>query len=446
MGLGKILDISKNSMAVYQRALEVTTNNISNASNPDYSRQSIQFASERSDGLTGSGVKVLDIQRVRNDLIDRQIRSYSSKTYDADMRSSILSQVESLVQEPSDSSLNTFLTKFYNSWQQLSVNPSSTALRLNVVQSATNLVSKFQGLYQGITQIKEDLAKDLQGKVDSLNFNLSQVQVLNQKIFEATTTGQNSGDLKDQRDKLVDEISKLVSVNVTTSDSGDTSITVGGVYAADRYMHSEFEVVSQNGELGIKAKNSDIQAQLNGGEIYAVTDVYSNALSGYMGTLDTIANSLLENVNKVHQTGTNLKGETGVDFFSYYNDGVLQINDKIVKDVNNIAASADGTTGNGSTATQIAALKDAKNLDGKSIIDSYTNFVSGIGSDSALATQNTDANKLVLNQLQNQRSSYSGVSLDEEMTNVIRFQRSYTASAKLVKVADDMIQALINMV
>lgn len=446
MGLGKILDISKNSLAVYRKALDVTSNNISNASNADYSRQTIQFATEKSDGISGMGVKILDIARIRNELVDRQIRSYSSKYSEADARASVLSQVESLVQEPSDSSLNSFLTKFYNSWQQLSVNPSSTAMRLNVVQAGSNLVSKFQGLYQGITEVKSDLAKDLQGKVDTLNYNLGQIQTLNQKIFETTTTGQDAGDLQDQRDKLIDEVSKIVNINVSTNNNGDTSITVGGVYAADRFMHSEFEVYSKNGEISIKAKNSDIQAQLTGGEIFAVTDMYSNTLSGYLDTLDSIANSLVENVNSIHSQGTNLQGESGIDFFSYYREGVIQINDKVIKDVNKIAVSADGTSGNGDVATKIAALKDAKLLNGKSIMDNYTNFVSSIGSDSVLAQQNAEANDLVLTQLQNQRSAISGVSIDEEMTNVIRFQRSYDASAKLIKVADEMLQTLMNMV
>jgi flagellar hook-associated protein 1 FlgK len=122
------------------------------------------------------------------------------------------------------------------------------------------------------------------------------------------------------------------------------------------------------------------------------------------------------------------------------------MNDKIVKDVNKIAISSDGTTGNGTIATKIAALKDAKLLNDKSIMENYTNFISSIGSDSVLAQQNADANKLVLTQLENQRSATSGVSLDEEMTNVIRFQRSYDASAKLIKVADEMLQTLMNMV
>lgn len=446
MGLGKILDISKNSLAVYRKALDVTSNNISNASNADYSRQTVQFATEKSDGVSGMGVKILDVARIRSELIDRQIRSYNSKYSEADTRSSVLSQVESLVQEPSDSSLNSFLNKFYNSWQQLSVNPSSTAMRLNVVQSASNLVSKFQGLYEGITEVKEDLAKDIQGKVDTLNYNLEQIQTLNQKIFEAKTTSQDASDLQDQRDKLIDEVSKIASINVSASNTGDLSITVGGVYAADRFMHSEFEVYSNNGELSIKAKGSDIQAQLTGGEIYAVSDLYSNTLTGYLNSLDSMANSIVENVNSIHNQGTNLQGETGVDFFSYYKDGVIQVNDKILKDVNKIAVSSDGTSGNGEIATKIASLKDAKLLNGKSIMENYTNFVSSIGSDSVLAQQNSEANNLVLTQLQNQRSSNSGVSIDEEMTNVIRFQRSYDASAKLIKVADEMLQTLMNMV
>lgn len=446
MSLGKILDISKNSMAVYRKAIDVTSSNIANASNSDYSRQTVQFASEKSDGITGAGVKIQDVARARNELIDKQLRNYNSQYSEADQRSSVLSQVESLIQEPSDSSINSFLTDFYNSWQQLSVNPSSSALRLNVVQTAQNLSNKFEGVYTGIAQVKDDMIKDLQGKVETLNYDLGQIQDLNRQIFESNTTGQEASGLKDTRDKLVDDISKLANVNVTRNDSGDVSLSVGGIYAADRFSHTEFQISLKDGALSVSAVGSDVPAQLNGGEMFAITDLYSEKLPEYLSTLDSIGNSIVENVNLIHSKGTNLKGETGVDFFSSYNEGKIEINSKIARDVNNIAISSDGTSGNGSLATIIGSLKDSKVLNGQSIMDNYTSFVSTIGSDKVMADQNTSSNKLVLDQLQNQKAAYSGVSLDEEMTNVIRFQRSYDASAKLIKVADEMLQTLLNMV
>jgi len=446
MSLGKILDISKNSLSVYKQALDVTSNNIANASNADYSKQTVILTSERSDGILGSGVKIADVSRAKSDLIDKQLLSYNPKYYEADERSTIISQMESLIQEPSDNGISTYLNNFYNSWTQLATNSSSTALRLSVVQAAGNLTNKFNDVYQGIDEMKGDIVSELKGDVSDLNDNLSQVQELNSKIFAAKTTGQDASDLMDQRDKVVSEISQMANVNVTQNDSGDYVVSVGGVYAADRFSSTAFQVQMNNGELTVGTSDSSTPMQLTSGKMYAMTDMYSNKLPEYQQSLDSIASALVDTVNSIHSTGTNLNGETGVNFFDDYTSGNLKVSNKITKDSNAIAVSSDGTSGNGTLATKIADSKSSKVIDGVSIPDYYNSLVSTIGSDKTLSDQNSAANKLVVDQLTNQKASVTGVSLDEEMTNVIKFQRSYDASAKLIKVADEMLQTLIEMV
>lgn len=161
-----------------------------------------------------------------------------------------------------------------------------------------------------------------------------------------------------------------------------------------------------------------------------------------------MAGTLIEKVNSLHSKGHSLgtPPETGIDFFSGYQNGVIKINSKILENAKNLALSSDGSTGNNSIAVQIAELKNAKNTDGQTMPEMYADFVNTLASSIENAEQTADSSSMVLSQLQSQKESYSGVSVDEEMVNILKYQRSYDAAAKLIKTANDMFQTLLNVV
>jgi flagellar hook-associated protein 1 FlgK len=136
----------------------------------------------------------------------------------------------------------------------------------------------------------------------------------------------------------------------------------------------------------------------------------------------------------------------GINFFDSYSGGVLTINQDILDDPANIAVSSDGTSGNGDIALAISDINNQSVLNGNTLIESYSGLISRLGTDIKTAADSADSTYLLLEQLQYERASISGVSIDEEMTNVIMYQKSYDASAKLVKVADEMLSTIINMV
>lgn len=455
MGISNLFDLTSRSLAVYQRALNVTSHNIANANNPDFSRQRVVFQTERpdvkADGEWGAGVKIDDVLRVRNRLTDVQVRAYNSKYSDSEKRSTILGQVESLFSEPSDLGLSSMMNQFFNSWSKLAVTPNSDQLRNNVIQSAQKMTAKMKNLYEGLNQVQSDLQLEINEKVGDLNNTLKNIQSLNKKITEANIAGQSANDLQDQRDKLIDDLSKLANINVNMDEHGAANISIGGVFAVDGYNANEFKAsYDSSGRVSITNKDETARMALNGGEIYALNDLYSNVIPGYKNNIDTLANQLMTTVNTAHSAGYTLKGapdNTGINFFSGYGGGELQINPQILIDPGYIAASdADGNSGNGKLALQIASLTDTKVINGKSIGEFYSQIVSSLGTEKQLNDQSVESNKLVLDQLEAQKASNSGVSIDEEMTNLIRFQRSYDASAKIIKIADEMLQTLLNMV
>ena len=452
MGISRIFDISQRSLSAYQQALDITSHNIANASNPDYSRQKPLLTPEKSESsgslVFGTGVKLELIQRQRDSLIDSQIRANNQKYSDNSKRSDILGQVEQLFGEPSDLGLSNTMSSFFNSWSEASVSPNSSSLRFNVLRSAENLSNKVKDIYDGLNDIKSSLMSDAKTVVTSINNYLQEIQSLNKQIFEVNLKDQQPNDLLDQRDLVIDKLSKLVNINVTTDSSNSAIVSVGGMFAADKTFAKEFQLTEENGKLSVISGVDSYPLNLTSGELFAITDIYSKTIPGYVEKIDSMMTALADSVNELHATGHTISDpvETGLNFFESYIDGELTINQDILQDPNKIAFSKDGTIGNAEIATKIAELSNSKILNGSTLADNYGALISEIGSQKQSSDQMAQSNQLILQQLDQQKASVSGVSIDEEMTNVIKFQRSYQASAKMIKIADEMLQTILNMV
>ncbi|NLT50044.1 MAG: flagellar hook-associated protein FlgK [Ignavibacteria bacterium] len=452
MAISGLFEISRRSLSTYQKALEVTSNNIANANNPYFSRQRVVLGALPPDSRVGIsvglGVKIEDIQRVRDQINDAQTIKYNQAFSSADKQSQILSHIESLFSEPTELGLSGLINDFFNAWEELAVNPASTPLRTNVIQSAEQMSSKIKTLYEGLDLVRNDQKLDAQSMVDDINSYLEEIQELNKQIYDANIKGNGGFDLLDKRNEALQNLSKLVNVNVSYDDKNMASVSVGGVFAVDRMYATKFQSSVENGKLTILSEDGNAKVKVNGGELFAITNSYNKLIPDYLSKLDLVSQQIFDNVNSIHSTGysnTNPQA-TGINFFSNYSNGVLEINSEILNDPNRIAVSSDGTSGNGDLALRLAELKSTKMLNGLTISENYSDFVSSVANEKVMNDQKASANELVLQQLEQQQSEYSGVSIDEEMMDIIKFQRSYDASAKLISIADDLLQTLLNMV
>lgn len=444
--------MSRRSMATYQQALDATSHNISNSSNADYSRQQVKLSAENPEVMGGfvwgTGVKMDQVQRVRNTLIDSQIRSNNQKSAENSSKNVLLGQIEELFSEPSELGISSLMNDFFDSWHELSVTPNSLPLRYNVIRNAEKLSDKASSVYSNLDLIKSDIMNDMKTKVDNLNNNLKEIQSLNAQIFSFKTSGTNANDLMDQRDKIIDELSKSANINISYDNNNSAIISVGGVFAVDKSNITEFKMAEVNGSIQLVTKSGDTTAILNSGELYALSSTYSVEIPKYQQEINTFFSSFADKVNSFHSKGYSLGNppQKGINFFENYSNGILKINQKIKDDPLNISISTDGTAGNGDISLQIAEISGQKILNGTTLNDYYSSLISDIGSKKLSAQQTSESTDLVLEQLQIQKSSYSGVSVDEEMTNVIKFQRSYEASAKMIKVADELLQTILGIV
>ncbi len=452
MALSSLFTISTSSLFAHQKALAVTASNIANANNPAYTRQVVMFGTAPPDHRAyfsfGSGVNVDKVLRVRNNVTDTQIRNNNQKYYDAEKQSTVLKQVETLFSEPSEYGLSNLMTSFFNSWDELAVDPHSTALRTTVAQSAQNLSEKISSIYKGITQTKLDTKNEAIDTVNKINTIVEQLHTVNSQVYEAHVVGSFDNDLIDKRDALLDELSQYANINVSIDENEVANVSIGGVFAVDGLHHVKFELKQKDEKLILQTNGEEIKTNLQGGSLNALFGLYNNQLPEQIKKLDEISTTIMENVNAIHSKGYSITDppQTGIDFFTGYEDGVLEINQDILDDPFNIAISSNGTDGNNEVALKIAALKGEKILNDRTLTDNYSDFISGVANKIRLEDQNQESYGLVLHQLNQQKAEYSGVSTDEEMVNIVEYQKSYDAAAKLIKVADDLLQTLINMV
>lgn len=463
MSIGRVFNTAVSTMQAYQKAIDIAANNISNSGNTEYTRERVLFGTITAENGIGAGIKVQDVQRVRNELTDAQIRKYQAQYSDAETKASYLSQIETIVSEPSDNGLSSYITAFFNSWDELTTNPNSLGSRSNIIEAAQELSDRIKETYDGLSGMKTTVRDEASTTVTEINTYLKEISSLNQKIYEADVRGMEANELKDQRDATLDSLSKLVNINVQMNDKGAAIVSVGGIEGADLISHHEFELINVDGKLKLVSKeDNSIRSVVTGGILASDIDLYSNKIPEYLSKYENFVTTFAEKVNEVHKTGYTLiqngVSSTNINFFGKLNDagnlvvfddGELVISNDVLNNTSNIAASDTANNdGNCNIANKIARLGDQKisGLNNQTFLENYNSILTTIGTDKTSSNNAVESTDSILNTLKNQKSSESGVTLDEEEANVLVYQRAYAASAKLISVADELLQTLLSMV
>ncbi len=456
MALSRIFEISRNSLMAYQKALSVTSNNISNASNPNFSRRRVHMEASKSQVITGleigTGVSIADVRRVKDTVLDAQIRKFTQLQNKSDYKSSLLGSIESLMSEPSDDGLSNLIKQFFNSWDKLATEPSSVAARANVVNAAQRMTDKLHTVYSGINRLKTDLADDAESTVTEINSLLKNLTEVNKQIYNSHIKGEAANDWLDKRDEILEQLSQYVDTTISIGDDETATVSIGGVFVANKTTYntlsSEYETTVTGKKRLVVYANGNIKVRVRQGKLAGILDGYNKQISDYLDRLDKIAKTIMDEVNNVHTSNYTLDNppQTNIKFFNDYSSGKLQINSLLITDPKKLAVSSDGSPDNNEGALAIANIADKKLLDNKTIENYYAKLVNDIGSGKRNSEDEANNYNLVVQQFKSKRSEESAVNVDEEMVNVLNFQRSYDASARLIRVADEMLKTLIEMV
>jgi flagellar hook-associated protein 1 len=453
-GLSQILETARRALMSQQVALGVTSHNVANASTPGYSRQRASLVptmpSKQSFGLLGTGVMTQSVGRIRDQFIDQQIRYSNQSMGDASAQQQILSQVEASFNEPSSAGLSSAITSFFNAFQDLSTHPEDTSARNEVVQQGTLMGQQFQRLHTEISELRQSLSDDVSVKILKINTLTKEISDLDVQITNAIAVGGDPSDAKDQRDLKLEELSKLANISVGEDAKGSVIVSVGGMVIASRAGAVALKAQSVGNQIQVVTESSSVPVNVSSGELGGVLKLYNTTLPDYLTKLDQLAGAMITRVNAVHSGGYGLgtPPSTGVNFFTGTGAADMRINAAIEANSNLVAASGDGSPGDNTIALAIANVTNEQllNSNSQSLSQFYNSLVSQVGSAINAVDSTSTSQELILAQLENQRASVSGVSLDEEMTDMIKFQRAYDAAAKLVTTADQMFQTILNMV
>ena len=491
------LELSRRALESQQVALNITGHNIANANTQGYTRQIANLKATTPQSIPamgrnlslGTGVTLDTITRARDAFVDRQFRWETSKQQYWSARQDSLTKVEDVINEPSDNSLSNDMNQFWVAWSDLSKDPQNAGARAVVKERALTLTDSLHAIATQISDRQKDLDSQVNVQVSQINVYANQIKDLNDQIKRAEVSGDNPNDLRDSRDNLVDELSKLVSVRVTeTKDQNFTDrqvnifkVDIGTETTPPQTLVNDGEVseiVGFTDESGIDigfGQNDITTVQwaggaLNGcaggldlgqnmGTLQANIETRDKYLEDLLEKYNKLAEGIVTAVNELHGTGTVIgTGTTTTDFFNSANvtAGAISLSSLIEDDINNIV-TGDGTAGDGSIATKISSLaggwsslsdesqSNNKALYGTSLGDYYGAAVAQLGVDVQQANRMKAGEDILVTNVMNQRESYSGVSLDEEMTNLVKFQKSYSAAARMVTMMDDMLGTLMNM-
>lgn len=451
------LNIAKDSLLSHQTAINITGTNVANANTTGYSRQRAAFST-----LVQS-VEIAGIQRIYDQFLGVQLNEQSNDLGDSEAKKDALGRIEMTFNETDGGGINELMNKFWNAWEDLSVNPSGQAERQTLVSVSESLTSMFRSYSDELLTAQNDANIRIPVMVDQVNDYASDIADINTKILQAGTEdtdepGLNS--LRDKRANLLLEMAQIVDFHYVTDSKDSVSVFLSNglslvegdqTWALDVKLDapgsnpSFYDVVFEN--------NTDevINTSITKGELAAYIEVRDTTISnanrtGYMDKLDDLAATIVSEVNAQHIKGYDIDKNLGGYFFDSTKTEAKDIA-ILITDINKIAAS-ETVNGDGGNAVSMNAIKDELTMNsGKSTFSSfYSSLVAQVGEDVAYANRSFDHHTDLMAQLTNKREEISGVSIDEEMLNLIRYQTGYNASAKLFVAAQELSDTLLSLV
>lgn len=447
-----LLEIGKSSLMATRRSMDVTGHNIANSATPGYSRQEavLEPIVLRQSKLPGMGVRVSEITRIRDRFVDSVYRNETGKLGWYSVQKDVIEHLQVVMAEPSDHSLKNALDSFWSAWNDLAIEPTSAAARAQVMETGRAVADTFRYLGTQMDALSSNVENSIKALIERVNLLTSKIASLNVEISRATARQEPVADLLDRRDLLIDELSELVGVtSVYQGDDGSVRVSVGGFSLVDGDRSYRLDVAfSDSGtEFRWFSGNDFVVIDSIGGKLGGYKAARDEIIASFRKELEQLALEFSESVNAIHRQGEPLKGESQ-DFFVSPGDilTTIEVNPYIVADPGHICASSAGMGPlDGSNAWAIAAAiqGDGLSVDG-TFVGRWAGMIGRLGVVGEKVQSGMDVQELLVKEINNRRSAISGVSVDEEIANLIRQQHAFNAASKLISVCDEMLDTLIN--
>jgi flagellar hook-associated protein 1 FlgK len=559
MSLLSVLTVGTRGLMASQLAMDVSGQNISNADVEGYSRKRLNLSPDyRYDstfGQMGLGVEVINIERMRSSFIDNQIRVQNQEVGFYTEVNQSLNTIENVFTEPSDTGLLNYIDQFFDSWQNLSNNPADISARTVVKANAEILSDVFHNVSGELTDLRQTRNVEIEDRVSKVNETCKEIYNLNLEIGSVELGNQNANDSRDKRDKILKDLSKLIDISTTENDLGQITLTTNGNILVSPVNYQLLEIATSSIQMpdgtsitqaGLRFADSKKIYTPQGGEIKGLIEVRDVIVPEFQSKLNTLALSLVKDVNQLHANGYNLHGYSGNNFFDPDATGAsdIKLSAEIMSDVKNIAAASGGETlpgvtnnlpagthnfgtvalqlyrdpasatptsasnlmrgsvavstpsvllrenvdfnidyingtvqmlhngydaqnlridfqyrtggfsgpGDNSNSIAIAKLRGNLTMDpdvlgngSATYTEYYSSVIGNLGLSKNEANSTLETRSFLVSQYESQQDSISGVSLDEEMADLIKYQHTYQAAARLISLANQMLDTLLSM-
>lgn len=458
MSISQLFDISRRSFRALDAAMNVVGQNVANADTPGYSRQrvtmratsnvSLGYMSQMTDlRATGTGVAVASYERLRDNLLGSAAQEAQTALAGSDEEYRVLSAMESYFPTGAGS-LQYLLDGFFTSWSDVADNPLDGGARAGLLSRAESLTGTLNRLSADLTSLQEETDAALDESLSDVNDLLGQLGELNETISAARANGTPDLSAEDRRDQLVKELSGYVPVRTELDEKGNYLVTIEGMAAVqgtnvvplERDLASTTPAVQFAG-TGVSLNLTSGQQGRIGAQLQTLTQDLPDALT----SLDSLAAGLVASVNALHAGGTGLDGVSGRSFFdpTGVTAATIGLSSDVAGTPDAIGASGDGATGDSSVALEIAALRTGAVVGTETAEAFVTSLVSGIGASASEASTRAAGQAVVAGQLESLERGISGVSIDEEMTQMIELQQSFAATARVLNTAQEMMDTLL---
>lgn len=446
------LSLAASGLFAARRGIEVTGHNVANANTPGYSRQRLELGANPGGALgihtgtlmQGGGVEVLQQQRVVDQFIINRVNTETSQLGYATSLQQAYARVEQAFDEPGERGLASQLEQFWSAWDAVAATPEDEAARRALLQRADAITGSFSEISRQLGMITDDALQRADAITAEVNSAAAQIAELNLAIQAANGSTTPANDLLDQRDLLVQQLSRAVDVRTVLHEDGQMDVSVGGIALVQGRRSAEVTLdASIPGAAVLVSATTGATIAVRGGDVAGLLETANGVVPRSQAQVDALAVQLRDTVNARHALGQDLDGNPAGGFFAGTDATTLSLDPAVAGQPRAVAAAVAGAGSfDGENALRMAELAG---LDAGPD-DAYRTLVAGLGVDARNANQRLELQTEVVNHIQQDRDEVSGVSIDEEMTHMIAFQQAYQASARVISAVDEMLTTLIQMV
>ena len=467
--------------------MSTTSHNIANANTEGFSRQEVRtetgVALGEGDYVMGSGVEVQSIRRAHDELVEKKLNNSITGHKFNETRTSQLGHVEEIFNEINSDGMNKVLNRFFNSMRELSNQPENETVRTVVKENAQIVVGDFHRIQDNLDQIRGGINKKVDLSVQEVNVLTNNIARLNKEINIQEVSGGMANDLRDQRDISLRTLAEFFPIQVYTDGQNQFVVGiegVGSIVAGGLAQELSAGTAVKQGSSAVDKGDAELfftnrpgipfSDKIKGGSLGALIKTRTDEIEGLEKQIDELAHGLVHATNAIHRRGfanhpvpTDAQGNpipnasqkkvTGINFFKEPLDmkraaEYIELSDDVKNDVNNIAAALEANKpGDNRVALAISKLQHEKVLGSgtTTMEEQYLKSVGNIGLQTGKSKIEGEQSGGILAQAKSFKERLSGVSLDEEATNMVRYQNAYEASAKVIKASDEMFRAVLGL-